>query len=241
MEFTMALAAAVVAGVCSVQSPPHKVALVELYTSEGCESCPPADKYLGELRASEKLIPLSLHVDYWNYLGWKDPFSRALFTERQRWLSDLARTHTIYTPELFVGGRELRGWPGGMSAAVERINAQPAQAAIAITVGAADSSGLPVEVRASAARAAKLHVALTEDGISSQVVAGENKGRLLHHDHVVRDWLVPTAVSGGGTVRVAQSLPIPRGANPDKLALVAFVQSAEGEILQATSLSVCKR
>jgi len=69
MDVLMIAAAAVVAGTCSVQSPPHRVALLELYTSEGCESCPPADKYLGTLQASHKLVPIALHVDYWNYLG----------------------------------------------------------------------------------------------------------------------------------------------------------------------------
>ena len=243
MELMATLAAVIVAGSCSMHSPPHRVALVELYTSEGCESCPPADKFLGGLQASDKLVPLSLHVDYWNYLGWKDPYARATFTERQRWLSDLAHSRTIYTPELFISGRELRNWPGGVAAAVERINAQPAGADIALSLGApsAPAAGLQIAVQASARQSARLHVALTEDGISSQVVAGENKGRLLRHEHVVREWLPPVVVGAGDTARVAHTLPLPRGANPDKLALVAFVQNEKGEILQAASLNMCKR
>jgi hypothetical protein len=241
MEFVAALAAAVVvAGACSVQSPPHRVALVELYTSEGCSSCPPADKYLAELRASDKLVPLALHVDYWNYLGWKDPFSRPVFTERQRWLSDLARSRTIYTPELFIGGREQRGWPSSVAAAVARINAQPAQADIAITLGPPGATGLPLEVRASARQPGKLQVALTEGGLSNQVRAGENGGRLLRHEHVVREWLPPVMLAAGAA-RIERTLPLPSGANPDKLVLVAFVQNDKGEIMQATSLQACKR
>jgi hypothetical protein len=192
------------------------------------------------MQASDKLVPLSLHVDYWNYLGWKDPYSRAMFTERQRWLSDLAHTRTIYTPELFVSGRELRNWPGSFAAAVERINAQPAGADIALSL-AAPAAGLQISVQASARQSGRLHVALTEDGISSQVAAGENKGRLLRHEHVVREWLPPVTVAAGGTARVVQTLPLPRGANPDKLALVAFVQTEKGEILQSASLNACKR
>jgi hypothetical protein len=245
MEFGAALAAVVVAGACSVQSPAHRVALVELYTSEGCSSCPPADKYLGELQASDKLVPLALHVDYWNYLGWKDPYARATFTERQRWLSDLARSRTIYTPELFIGGRELRAWPGGVAAAVARINAQPAGAEIVISIGqpqlGAQAAGLPLEVRATSPRGGKLHVALTEDGLSNQVAAGENRGRMLRHEHVVREWLAPVTVPAGSAAGMARTLALPAGAKGDKLAVVAFVQTAEGEILQAASLQVCKR
>src|ERR1700739_1342795 len=97
------------ANACRAQSPAHRVALLELYTSEGCSSCPPADQYVAGLRASgvtaDQAVVLSEHVDYWNYIGWKDPYSRAAFTERQRWLSDLAGSHTIYTPEMFIAGR----------------------------------------------------------------------------------------------------------------------------------------
>ncbi|HEY1150243.1 MAG TPA: DUF1223 domain-containing protein [Pseudoduganella sp.] len=246
MEFGAAWALAVVvagagAGTCTVQSPAHRVALVELYTSEGCSSCPPADKYLGELQAGDKLVPLALHVDYWNYLGWKDPYGRAAFTERQRWLSDLARSRTIYTPELFVGGRELRSWPGGVATAVERVNAQPAGAEINISVGTPQAGALPLEVRASAQRGGKLHVAVTEDGLRNQVAAGENRGRMLRHEHVVREWLAPVSVAAGGTGGLARSVPLPAGVNADRLAVVAFVQTDEGEVLQAASLKVCKR
>src|ERR1039457_1730220 len=104
---------AAIAETCTIHSPPHTVALLELYTSEGCDSCPPADKFVSGLRAASGLganqvVPISLHVDYWDYIGWKDVFAQHAYTERQRWLSDLARTRTVYTPEVFVGGQELR-------------------------------------------------------------------------------------------------------------------------------------
>ncbi|MFL6703417.1 MAG: DUF1223 domain-containing protein, partial [Paraburkholderia graminis] len=98
---------------CSARSPAHRVALVELYSSEGCNSCPPADAWLGQWKnsgATRSVVPLALHVDYWNGLGWTDRFSQHRFTERQQTLTDLAGGHTIYTPEVFVGGRELRTW-----------------------------------------------------------------------------------------------------------------------------------
>jgi len=238
---------------CALQSPAHRVALLELYTSEGCDSCPPADLFVSGLRAAgvapQQAVILSEHVDYWNYIGWKDPFSRAAFTERQRWLSDLAGSRTIYTPEIFIAGKELRGgtnggWTNGVPAAVKRVNESAAQADISIVLGAAGSGGLPVEVKASSPREGKLYVALVESGVASQVTAGENKGRLLHHDFVVREWLAPVSLaadgrSGKNAAGLVRTLALPPGASAGKLGISAFVQTDKGEVLQALSLPAC--
>lgn len=245
---TLNIAPALAAGSCSAQSPAYRVALLELYTSEGCSSCPPADQYLRELRSAgvtqQQAVVMSLHVDYWNYIGWKDPFSRAAFTERQRWMSDLAGSRTIYTPEFFIGGKELRGWANGVPAAVKRVNELPAQADISIALGAAGSAGLPLEVKATSARDAKLYIALVENGVASQVSAGENKGRLLHHDYVVREWLAPVSLSADGksgknSAALMRTVALPPGAATGKLGVSAFVQSDKGEVLQALNLPVC--
>jgi hypothetical protein len=234
--------------VCSGRSPAHTVALVELYTSEGCDSCPPADKFMSGLRAGgiapEQAVLLSLHVDYWNYIGWKDLFSRAVFTERQRKLGELAHTRTIYTPEMFVGARELRSdrWQDGLADVVRRTNAKTAQADIAISLGAVGAAGLPVDVTAIAAGGGKLHVALVESGIDSQVKAGENKGRLLHHDFVVREWLAPVVLESRGAkpaAAITRTVPLPPGALAKNLSVSAFVQSERGEIVQAFNLPLC--
>lgn len=245
------------AGSCSLQSPAHRIALLELYTSEGCDSCPPADQFLSGLRGAgigpTQAVLLSMHVDYWNYIGWKDPYSRAAFTERQRWLSDLAGSRTNYTPEMFIGGRELRGgpgggWAGGVPAQVKRINDQAALADIAITLGAPAGGGLPVTVKASSAQAGKfkLYIALVESGLASQVTAGENRGRLLRHDFVVREWLAPIPLSADGgngksTAGLSKVLALPAGAVTanGKFGISAFVQSDKGEVLQALALPVC--
>lgn len=231
---------------CSAHSPAHTLALLELYTSEGCSSCPPADQFVGGLRAagvaSDQAVLLSLHVDYWNYIGWKDPYSRAAFTERQRNLSELAGSRTIYTPEIFVAGRELRKWSDGVPAAVKRINATPARANISIALGQAGAGGLPVTVSAAAPAAGKgdtLFIALTESGVASRVTAGENQGRTLKHDFVVREWLAPVSLGRDGTAAVSRALAIPPGAVLKNLAVSAFVQSERGEVLQAFSQGVC--
>lgn len=250
---TLALATAMAgpaqgAPACSGSSPPHTVALVELYTSEGCDSCPPADKFFSGLRADglapEQAVLMSLHVDYWNYIGWKDAYSRAVFTERQRKLAELVGSRTIYTPEMFIAAREIRSsrWQGGVQESVKRINAVPARADIAISLGTPGPAGLPVEVRASALANGKLHVALVQSGIDSQVKSGENRGRLLHHDHVVREWLAPVALEGKAArpaALVTRTVPLPVGAVPRNLAISAFVQGERGEILQAFSLPLC--
>lgn len=232
----------VLAAGCSAQSPAYRIALLELYTSEGCSSCPPADQYVSGLRAdgvtAQQAVVLSEHVDYWNHIGWKDPFSSRTFTDRQRWLSDLAGSRTIYTPEIFVGGKEQRGWPRGVAAAVKRTNGQAAQADIGIALDAAGAGGLAVSVTARSAHEGKLYVALVESGVASQVKAGENSGRLLRHDFVVREWLAPVPLVSGGAA-VGRTLALPAGATASKLGISAFVQTDKGEVLQALALPVC--
>jgi hypothetical protein len=242
------MSALAVAPVCSKQSPAHTIALLELYTSEGCSSCPPADRFVSGLRASmtpDQVVPLSLHVDYWNDIGWKDQFSRGTFTERQRWLSDLAGSRTIYTPEIFVAGHEDRGWYNGLGNAVKRINAQPAQADITIAFGKPADGKLPVEVKAKskagAARASKLYVALYQNGIQTEVKAGENSGATLKHDYVVREWLGPVSVPAAGEgASLVRTVALPEKAALKNLGIAAFVQAERGEVLQAFSLPLCE-
>jgi hypothetical protein len=227
---------------CSGHSPAHTVALLELYTSEGCSSCPPADQFVSSLRGTglgaDQVLPLSLHVDYWNDIGWKDPFSSSTFTERQRALSALARSRTVYTPELFVGGHEVRNWPDGIKEAVRKTNAQPARARIAIDQhGAAD--GLHVEVSGQGPAGALLQVALVQNSLVSQVKRGENAGRTLRHDFVARRWFDASRLDGSGTGRQNITLRADQIGERANLSLTAFVQSAQGEILQAYALPLC--
>lgn len=238
-------ASAALAQSCSKQSPAHSIALLELYTSEGCSSCPPADKYVSSLRGSgisaDQAVLLSMHVDYWDDIGWKDPFSKKTATERQRWLTSLAGGRTIYTPEVFMSGQELRSWRNNVPDAVKRINGQPARADIKISLGAATGGNLPVEVAATAKQKGKLYLALVESGIAIDVKSGENSGSMLKHDFVVREWLGPFALTGDKETRaqVSRAIAIPVGANSKNLGVSAFVQNERGEVLQALSLPLC--
>jgi hypothetical protein len=231
---------------CSKQSPSHTVALLELYTSEGCSSCPPADRFVSALRemglSGDRVVPLSLHVDYWDYIGWKDTYGKPVFTERQRWLSNLAASRTVYTPEIFVAGKELRNWQGNVPVTVKRINERPAQANIHIAFAAEGSGGVAIDVTARSALSGQLFVALYESGLASVVRAGENKGATLRHDYVVREWLGPVALRNAGQAASAQlqrTLSLPPGAVVGNVGIAAFVQSDQGEILQALALPMC--
>lgn len=98
---------------CSATSPVTAGHLVELYTSEGCSSCPPADRWLRNLPARDDVVALAFHVDYWDYLGWRDRFADSRFTDRQRAMAARAGSGTVYTPEVALDGREWRRWSSG--------------------------------------------------------------------------------------------------------------------------------
>lgn len=234
---TLALAAG---SACQVSSPPQTQVLVELYTSQGCSSCPPADRWLSRLdpAVAGGLVPLALHVGYWDYIGWKDPYARREFNERQRWLAGLNRNSTVYTPGVFVQAQETPHWSStsGFNAAVKKIVAQPARARIDLSVRRAGPDRLQVRADsalapAAKARDARLFVALTESGLSTKVKAGENRGETLRNDYVARDWSGALPL---GAQSVSLAAPQFEG---ESRAVVAFVQDvASGEVLQAVRL-----
>jgi hypothetical protein len=106
---------------CSTYSGPHTTALVELYTSEGCDSCPAADHWLSSLFARgfmpDQVVPLALHVAYWDYMGWKDPFAKGEFSARQRRLAQMRRPVIVYTPQVLLQGQDFRRWASDAFAA----------------------------------------------------------------------------------------------------------------------------
>ncbi len=235
------------------KSPPHTVAVVELYTSEGCNSCPPADRWLSRTAADpQRWIPLALHVDYWNGLGWNDPFSRAAFTERQRTLGDAAHASTIYTPEVFVSGRELRHWadPTDFSRAIEARNALPAQAEITLDANAGSTQRQRMTLQARArftlrpladsAEPTVAWIAMTQNGLVSRPSGGENGGVELHHDHVVREWIGPIRLNGPITTWQGE-IALPAGARPADVGLAALIERPrDAQILQATAAPLCR-
>jgi hypothetical protein len=174
---------------------PKTPVLVELFTSEGCASCPPADALLARLLRSQpiadvEIVPLALHVDYWDHQGWKDPFASKAFTERQRAYSKIFGAGRVYTPQMIVDGRDELN--GSDEAAVSRLlQAAASRPRLALRVDArarGASVRLSIDLPAAPADAEPIDVsiALTEDDLSSVVGRGENVGRTLSHVAVVR-------------------------------------------------------
>jgi hypothetical protein len=231
---------------CDVRSGPKTAALVELYTSEGCSSCPPADRQLSRMRreldTAAEVVPLALHVGYWDYIGWKDPYAQAAFGERQSWLVRASRQKTVYTPQFFVSGTELRSWRAALPDKVRQLNALPAAAAIRVRAGIAPNGALALDAEATAsagADPAALYLALAESGLVSKVTRGENGGVTLAHDHVVREWIGPIRLSAG-MVRLQREIALPAAWNRARLEVVAFVQDERsGSVLQALSAQQC--
>jgi hypothetical protein len=237
--------AAPTAAQCTKQSPPHAIALLELYTSEGCNSCPPADKWLSSIGGADSVVPLALHVDYWDRLGWKDRFASARFSERQYSIARQAGSRAVYTPGVFLNLREFRGWGSArFDDAVRAINTKPARADIRLELDSASSAQLAVKadirLKAGAPGSAQAFVAVYESRLSTEVKAGENRGVTLRHDYVVREWVGPIEVNGAAELR--RTLPLERDWKPKHLGVAAFVQDAAGgEVLQATALPLCTK
>jgi hypothetical protein len=173
--------------------------VVELFTSEGCSSCPPADRVLARLAADQPVpaaqtIVLSEHVDYWNRLGWRDPFSSEAFSARQRaYDGAVFRSGQVYTPQMVIGGQlQVVGsdYPAVVDA-IRQVAAQPQPFSVTLALNA-DPSGIGVHVAAAPAsgtaitRNVEVIVALVEDGLTREVLAGENGGKTLSHAGVVR-------------------------------------------------------
>jgi hypothetical protein len=231
---------------CVAESGPGTAALVELYTSEGCSSCPPADRWLaslGQRYASGSLVPLALHVDYWDYIGWKDPYAKREFSLRQRKLSQLQRLALVYTPQVLLQGRDW-GWrTGAFDEALARINAQPAKARLKLELLGADAKGVEVEASAELlerADDAALYLAVYESKLQSRVSAGENRGRILNHDYVVLEWQGPFGFLKEMHLSERRRLALLPGAQARNSGVAAFVQNRRtGEVLQALMRSAC--
>ncbi len=239
---------------CSARSPATTTALVELYTSEGCDSCPPADRWLASLGAKgyapDRVVPIALHVDYWDYIGWKDPYARQVFSARQRKMASLARAAFVYTPQVLLQGQDFRGWREGLglgsafATQVASINAQPARARIALTLDSGQKEAIQaqatVELPNGVAPAdLALYLGAYENKLVSDVRAGENRGRTLEHDYVVLQWTGPFELKGARLVE-RQRLPLLPKAVPANSGVVAFVQNrSTGEVLQALMLPAC--
>jgi hypothetical protein len=235
--------APVAAATCTASSGTQRVSLLELYTSEGCSSCPPADRWISALPAfdlgASRVVALAYHVDYWNDLGWKDPFAQGRYTERQRYANARIGNRVIYTPQFMLGGQDYLEWRlrGDLQQRVTVANRDVAGAGITLSLDGSESAAA-VAARVTAHRAdARLFIALYEDNLSGEVTAGENRGRRLEHDFVVRELAGPFAIT---RTTIRHSFGLERHWKAHDLSVAAFVQAGtDGEVLQALVLPWC--
>lgn len=243
------MAAPVRAAMCEATSGPKMLPLVELYTSEGCDSCPPADRWLSSRFPVAPPVPqasvLTFHVDYWDRLGWKDRFASAQFTAKQYASSRAGGESFVYTPQVRVQGRDMQNWASGKTTetlATARGRAARAEVRVVVDGATPDALDARIDVRVPdsvQARRTEVWLAYTDSRLVSDVKAGENRGVRLEHDHVVRTLAGPFTLDAQGrldtTLRVAR--PAESGRSP---MLVAVVQDARnGDVLQTLSLPVC--
>jgi hypothetical protein len=233
------------AATCNATSGAQRAALLELYTSEGCDSCPPADRWVSALPArgfgATQVVTLAYHVDYWNYLGWNDPFAQARFTERQRFVNNRIRNRTIYTPQLMLDGRDYRQ---GLSLAdfqqrISTVNREKPGADIALSMNvAADTLAASAHIKLNRKETgAAVFLALYENKLANHVSAGENKGKRLEHDFVVRELAGPFSTE---PATIHHQFRVAPTWKPRDLSVAAFVQTAAtGEVLQALALPYC--
>src|SRR5438094_2307868 len=230
----LAFAARAAEPACSVRSGPQTTALVELYTSEGCDSCPAADHWLSSLFGRgfrpDQVVPLALHVDYWDYIGWKDPFAKGEFSLRQRKLAQLKRPVIVYTPQVLLQGQDFPRWSGGeFSEQVMRINLRPARARITLAIRAVAPDAIHAELSAmlvdpAERKNAAVYLAAYEKKHANDVAAGENRGKRLEHDFVVREWIGPIGFGESLKLEEKRALALLRGADAKNLGVAAFVQ-----------------
>jgi hypothetical protein len=213
------------AGGCSATSSAQPPAIVELYTSEGCSSCPPADRWLSSLKGRSDVLALAFHVNYWDRLGWPDRFATAAITQRQHDLQRAAGAPYVYTPQVVLNGRDLRAWRG---AALPRLPAS----AIGITL-ARDGATARAAVEAPPSMPLAGYWAVLEDGHTSRVKAGENAGETLSHDHVVTLYRPLSAWSAG---RREFTLELPAAAAAARRVAFIVTDASGAKPLQAAVL-----
>jgi hypothetical protein len=226
-----------VAETAAVQQTTPGFAVVELFTSEGCSSCPPADQALAQLQqqfAGKPVYLLAFHVDYWDYLGWADPFSNAAYSLRQRWYGQLFNLESIYTPQAIVNGQwqTTGSRKTAIAQQIETALQQPAGDSIQLSITATENNRLTVQYRLSASNTKNLVLVLVQKAAVTKVTRGENGGHSLQHVNVVRSYKNISPASATGE----QLMEIPAGLLKDGYFVLGFLQDEQGNITGACTV-----
>ena len=233
---------------CTANSSQQRVALLELYTSEGCNSCPPADRWLNGLRGrgvtAQQVIPLAFHVDYWDYIGWKDRFAQPKFSQRQRLIAGRNQASFIYTPQLVLDGKDFKqAWRrGDLDKQLKPINDSPATVSISLKQQRnQDKLQISVHGRNLDTRTTHLFVVLYQNRLHSEVKAGENAGKKLYHEFVVRELKGPFAIAGEQSLGNTLDFDLAPYQDASTLGLAVFAEdAASGSTMQAMSVALCE-
>lgn len=230
------------------ESTDTQIAILELFTSEGCGLCPAADRWVAALSeqgiTDKQLIVLGFHIDYLNdKKGWIDHFASPLFSDRQRQLARLNLFQSVYTPEFVISGEIIHNWERHAKDVISAVNGFAPEARISFDVTEDDNQLLVktvVNVEGLENRQySVLYLAVTEDDIISKVNGGDNAGTTFHHQHLVRQWLGPFDLSSQGETTVSTDIILDEDWNHNKLKIVALVQNLnDGFVLQGLSLPI---
>lgn len=231
---------------CQVQSGKFVTPVVELYTSEGCSSCPPADAWMSQQtdRTDINANYLAFHVDYWDDIGWPDRFANHAYTQRQYSRVQKKGSSQVYTPQVMIG--EQTGvswsWPDRSMSTIKQANSDLALASISL-----QANGAGAEWKAKVALSSlkslpntQWYLAVYQDGLSSQIRAGENKGKLLKHDRVVRQWLGPYRLNGSNTNKDF-TIALSSASVTAQTGLLAVLEnSSNGKVIQSLKLPLAQ-
>ena len=209
--------------------PANKIAVVELFTSEGCSSCPPADLLLKKIAAESKdVYVLSYHVDYWNYLGWKDPFSQPAFTDRQRQYAKRFNLESIYTPQVVVNGSEefVGSDEQRLRSSILRSGSLPS---IKLSTDRNNAATIRLTYQLTTTEPVQVHVAFVQPQAVNVIRRGENSGRTLHHVNVVRQLKTFDSKSANNPVEVN----VPLSLQDKEFTLLLFTQAVKDNRITA--------
>lgn len=222
--------------VVTFQSSERQTALLELYTSEGCSSCPPAETWLSRLKQSRELwtdfVPVAFHVDYWDHLGWRDPLARRQFSERQHAYAERWRSDSVYTPEFVLNGKEWPDWSGQTSVPGIR---EPGSGVLVVSSSETNHWRVSFSPSAPDEATYSIHAAVLASDVSSDVKAGENRGRRLNHDFAVLTLTEAPLINTNHQAHGEFTLGAQRNSGGQNLALAVWVtKTGQLEPLQAT-------
>lgn len=228
------------------QSTDTQIAVLELFTSEGCGLCPAADRFVAKLPeqgiTDEQLIILGFHIDYLNdKKGWIDRFASPIFSNRQRQLARLNLYQSVYTPEFVISGEIIHIWEKYAQDVIKAVKGFSPEAAIVLTV-TEDTNHLAVKATIKVdgtvnRQYSVLYLAVTEDDIISKVSGGDNAGTTFHHQHLVRKWLGPFELNSQGETAISNDIKLDEAWHRNKLKIVAVVQNLnDGFVLQGLAL-----